>query len=139
MTAEEIARAAHGNQRDKAGRPYVQHLVRVWAKVAGDPVAEQVAWLHDVLEDTPMTAESLAFLGVPKEVHDAVVLLTRRPGLDYQTYIKEIARAGGVALRVKIADLQDHLETPGCPESLEARYRPALAYLQTRANRAVPA
>lgn len=139
MTAEQIARVAHAEQRDKAGRPYVSHLERVVARVAGDPIAERVAWLHDVLEDTSLTSESLAYMGVAQEVHDAVVMLTRVPGLDYQTYIKQIGRVGGVALRVKIADLQDHLETPGCPESLEWRYWPALAYLQTRANRAVPA
>ncbi|MEP7021591.1 MAG: hypothetical protein ABI808_13140 [Pseudonocardiales bacterium] len=30
------------------------------ARVAGDPDAEAVAWLHDVVEDTPSTADPLA-------------------------------------------------------------------------------
>ena len=50
--AETLARAAHAGQVDKAGAPYAAHPARVAAAVAGDPLAEATAWLHDVVEDT---------------------------------------------------------------------------------------
>lgn len=49
--AKELAHRAHAGQVDKAGRPYIEHVARVAAAVADDPLAEAVAWLHDVLED----------------------------------------------------------------------------------------
>jgi hypothetical protein len=35
-----------------------------------------VAWLHDVIEDSPWTADRLIDAGIPAEVVDAVVDLT---------------------------------------------------------------
>lgn len=49
--AKDLAIRAHADQVDKAGRPYIEHVARVAAAVSDDPVAEAVAWLHDVLED----------------------------------------------------------------------------------------
>ena len=51
--AKDLAHRAHAGQVDKAGRPYIEHVARVAARVADDPEAEAVAWLHDVLEDCP--------------------------------------------------------------------------------------
>lgn len=45
--------------------------------------------LHDVLEDTQITAETLANDGIPEEVLAALQLLTREDGIDYFEYILE--------------------------------------------------
>jgi (p)ppGpp synthase/HD superfamily hydrolase len=65
--ARELARRAHRGQQDKAGRDYFEgHLVPIAsaAKLFG-PDAVAAAWLHDVLEDTDVTIEDLARVGVP--------------------------------------------------------------------------
>jgi (p)ppGpp synthase/HD superfamily hydrolase len=56
--AVELATRRHAGQLDKAGQPYLLHLLRVMQQVEGD-IAKQAAVLHDVLEDTPATADEL--------------------------------------------------------------------------------
>ena len=69
---------AHRDQVDKAGRAYVDHPARVAARVADDPVAAAVAWLHDTVEDTGTTLDELRRRGFPAVVRDAVDAMTRR-------------------------------------------------------------
>jgi (p)ppGpp synthase/HD superfamily hydrolase len=134
---EQIARLAHRGQVDKAGRPYIEHVERVVARVKGNPDAEAVAWLHDVLEDSPITGEVLGRFVDHPDVLDAVDLLTRTPPYAYGPYIERIADSGDpLALAVKLADLRDHLENPGCPESLRPRYEAAFLRLAGRAHAA---
>lgn len=130
--AEQLARRAHADRRCKfTGAPYVAHLARVAARVDGDE-AKTVAWLHDVVEDTPLTLEALRAL-FPAPVVRAVGLLTRRPEFEpYAQYVASIARGGdAVAVAVKLADLRDHLRAdgPAIPDALRARYVAALSTL----------
>lgn len=60
-----FAKEAHGNQKYD-GLPYHNHLGSVWNNVGcvHDPVLKveflrTIAWLHDVLEDTPVTFDEL--------------------------------------------------------------------------------
>jgi len=50
--ARTLARIAHHGQTDKAGRPVLSHLHRVALKAQTDH-ERTVAWLHDIIEDTP--------------------------------------------------------------------------------------
>ena len=61
--AEALARAAHATQVDLSGEPYTNHLARVAARVTSDD-EKAVAWLHDILEDTPTTPDDLAAAGI---------------------------------------------------------------------------
>jgi hypothetical protein len=65
------------------------------------------AWLHDVLEDTAVTAQNLLEAGVQPEVVEVVQLLTRTPEVADDAYY---ARLNGhpVARRVKLAELDDN-------------------------------
>lgn len=113
--ARRLARCAHTGQVDKAGQPYYYHTARVAAHVEGDE-AKAVAYLHDVLEDTLVTREELAW-DVPENVVEAVVALTRRDGESYSAYLKRV-KANPLARQVKIADLVDNLNLgrlPGSP------------------------
>ena len=106
--AERLARAAHAGQRDLVG-PYHLHLERVVAMVEGDE-AKAVAWLHDIIEDTAVSALDLLAAGIPEPVVDAVRVLTRTQPDVYLDYIKIIKTEGSAAAQaVKIADLVDHL------------------------------
>jgi (p)ppGpp synthase/HD superfamily hydrolase len=54
-----IAEQHHAGQVDKAGRPYIEHPLRVMNTMSND--AERiVAVLHDVIEDTNLTLNQLA-------------------------------------------------------------------------------
>src|SRR4051794_26592523 len=87
--AKALARIRHAGQVDKAGEPYIEHVERVAAAAevrarhaqqagpSGD-VDEivQAAWLHDVVEHTPTTAEDLRAAGFAEPVIEMVRLLT---------------------------------------------------------------
>lgn len=103
--AVEIARHAHGDQKDKAGAPYIQHLLAV--SNALEPFGEhlQVAGvLHDVLEDTPLVAEDLLNLAIPMTVVSIVETVSRDSSLPYQQWILEVVCKDYDASLVKLAD-----------------------------------
>ena len=102
--AQALALRAHAGQTDKAGEPYVGHLARVAARVADDPIACAMAWLHDLEEDQPGFAGELA--GFPAEIREGVHLLNRN-GKSAEAYYAGI-RACPRVLRVKCADLDDN-------------------------------
>lgn len=107
--AQTIAEEAHAGQRDKAGRPYIDHCRRVAARFPAGP-AKAIAWLHDVVEDCPgFTLEKLAALGVPERVIEAVDALTKRPDEDYDDYLRRVIEDDD-AHRVKIMDLIDNMD-----------------------------
>lgn len=103
-----LAARAHRGQRDKGGHPYIGHPLRVAAR-CHSPEARVAALLHDTLEDTPLTAATLAEEGIPPGIVDTVCTLTRKPGEDYGDYIHRIA-ANPLAVEVKIADLEDNMD-----------------------------
>lgn len=107
--AEQLATRAHAAQTDKAGLPYLDHPRRVAALVAestDDQEAIAAAWLHDVVEDTPVTLDRLRELGFSTAVVDAVDALTRRPG-EGDRYYQRVA-ANALARAIKLADLWDN-------------------------------
>jgi (p)ppGpp synthase/HD superfamily hydrolase len=110
MTIDDaIARAtrAHEGQTDKAGKPYIDHLLRVMNGVRIeselDAAAKMAAVLHDVLEDTTVTSADLRSLGCPSEVIEAVEAVTKRDEEDLEAYLSRVA-ANRVAYAVKWAD-----------------------------------
>ncbi|WP_227820144.1 hypothetical protein [Agromyces aureus] len=107
--AQGIAFVAHRGQTDKLGAEYIDHPARVAETF--DPVAQPVevavAWLHDVLEDTDLTAERLREAGVEHEIIDAVQLLTRTADVSAAEYYARI-RTNAVARNVKLADIADN-------------------------------
>ncbi len=107
--AEKIATQAHDGQFRRDGLvPYIEHPRSVVERVPNDPDAQVVAWLHDVLEDTSVTAEELETQGIPKNLVDAVELITKRKGKPYEDYLEDIA-ASPLATKVKIADMLANL------------------------------
>ena len=103
-----LAARAHRGQTDKAGKPYILHPLRLMLRFQDEP-ARIVAVLHDILEDTAVTAAELRELGYSEEVLEALDALTRRPSESYDEFI---GRAGRIRLarRVKLADLDDNLD-----------------------------
>lgn len=74
--AIKIAVQAHDGQVDKAGKPYILHPLRVMLSVTSEE-AMICAVLHDVLEDSDVTAEDLLEKGFSVEVVKAIQSVTK--------------------------------------------------------------
>ena len=94
---------AHKEQVDKSGLPYVFHPFHV-AEQMTDEITTAIALLHDVVEDTDYTLQDLIDMGFPREVTDALALLTHEDGVPYFEYVAGI-KADPAARAVKLADL----------------------------------
>ncbi|MFS8939386.1 GTP pyrophosphokinase [Streptococcus mitis] len=99
-----IAKKAHEGQYDKAGVVYINPPLFV-ASLVDTQEEKAVALLHDVLEDSPYTAEELILAGLPETVVTAVQVLTKKKGQDYQQYL-ELVKSNPIARCVKLADLK---------------------------------
>ena len=99
-----IAKKAHEGQYDKAGVDYIEHPIYVASQVDTEE-EKAVALLHDVIEDSPVSAEELLQAGLPETVVTAVQVLTKKKEQDYQTYL-ETVKKNPLARVVKLADLK---------------------------------
>ncbi len=141
--ARKLARLRHGDQRDRFGGLQIDHLERVAAAVNKE--ARTVAFLHDLLEHTSASAQELETHGLTAEELTAVLLLTRRPAESFELHALRIADARGPAARlarmVKLADIDDHLESErGAPSTRPCKWaRSHVATCQARLDRALPA
>lgn len=91
---------------DKDGEPYILHCLRVMHGVSG-PVAQQVAILHDLVEDAGVTLEDLRNRGFAEEVVTAIDLMTHREQDNYAEYVIRL-KPNSIAKQVKLADLRDN-------------------------------
>jgi (p)ppGpp synthase/HD superfamily hydrolase len=67
--AKAIATIAHRYQTDKNGVAYIDHPRRVAERLAPhDPQHVAAAWLHDVIEDSGISASDLIAAGISREV-----------------------------------------------------------------------
>jgi len=98
----------HAGQLDKAGEPYILHVLRVVHSVEGIK-AKTVAAMHDLLEDTKVTEQDLRDAGFDAEIVDAVLALTKGPK---ETRIEAAKRAkiNSLAREVKLADNADNMD-----------------------------
>lgn len=112
MTLEEaitiMCRCHFARKREGTGEPYILHPLRVMASVKTDK-EKLLAVLHDTIEDNE-DGDSRYLEGLPPDIFDSLVLLTRMHGERYSDYIDRIATSGDMAaIHVKLADLQDNL------------------------------
>ena len=107
--AKAIATSAHEGQVDKAGKPYIEHPMRVMNM--GKTVEEKIAGvLHDVVEDSDWTFEMLEKEGIPKDVMDALRCVTKlSEDEDYNHFIERV-KTNPLAVKVKLNDLKDNMD-----------------------------
>jgi (p)ppGpp synthase/HD superfamily hydrolase len=128
-----IAAQAHERQRDKGGAPYILHPLRVMMQMTSEDEMI-VAVLHDVIEDSDLTVERLRQEGFYAEILDAIECLTKRDGEEFGEYIERVKK-NPLAIKVKIADLEDNLEVARLKEVTAAdaerieKYKQALQML----------
>lgn len=131
--AASLSRYAHRGQVDRAGMPYYLHPAAVAEAVSGNDL-KIIAYLHDVLEDTTVTEDSLRNL-FGDELINIVILMTRSSEEPYMDYIRRI-KSDPSATAVKIADLRHNMDLSRLPVVEPAdlarreKYVKALEFLQ---------
>lgn len=101
-----LAATAHEGQVDKAGAPYILHVLRVMMRLE-TPEERMAAALHDIVEDCGWTLDRLRAEGFPEAVVLGVDAVTRRESESYDEFVLR-AKAHPVGRRVKVADLRDN-------------------------------
>lgn len=112
---DRLAEVAHYGQVDKVGVPYIEHpravaklvllvpsyveltLGQQWLAIAG-------ALLHDVMEDTPLSAADLFNAGLMMEALYPITALTKSRGVSLRDYYLGVAK-DPIARVVKVADM----------------------------------
>lgn len=133
----EIATQAHKNQFRWDGKtPYITHPKEVVKSlyrqgfdlsVPTDVTLLSAAWLHDVVEDTDETIDTLQQKGVDVATLFIVKLLTKIKGVAYDEYLSKI-KANQLASVIKQADINHNLL--GLKKgSLRDKYLVSLLYL----------
>ena len=133
--AHEVAKKAHFGQTDRAGIDYIKHPETVASFVTTDE-EKAVAYLHDVIEDTTLTLLDLKKEGFSKNIIEAVDILTKKKGQDYQSYLN-LVKTNELARVVKLADLRHNSDLTRLPliteKDLERnkKYSSAITFLNT--------
>ena len=104
IKAMEVAFSAHFGQKDKAGAPYIFHPFHI-AENMPDEDTTVIALLHDVIEDTDLTASDLRKFGFTPLQVEAVVAMSRKKDEQYFDYIQRV-KENNYARIVKLADLK---------------------------------
>ena len=114
-----LAAAKHAGQTDRAGKPYIFHILEVIniVKVHLTRYYEDkeldtllsIAALHDVVEDTDVTFAELVNMGFPECIIIPVDFLTKIDGVDEGTYEQRILSNPYAAI-VKAADLMHNMQ-----------------------------
>lgn len=132
QAAKALAEKMHEGQRDKAGLPYVTHPERVASRME-TPEGQVVGWLHDTVEDTPLTLEAISAQFGP-ETAAAVDAVSRREDESWKTYLKR-CKANPMARQVKVSDLIDNSNLGRIPRvtlrdvKRQKRYNKALRFM----------
>ena len=131
--ALEIAKTAHAGQTDKAGLDYILHPLQVAAEVTTDE-EKAVALLHDIIEDTDVTASELLAKGLPDNVVEAVEALTKKHNQNYAAYLAGVKK-NRLATAVKLVDLKHNSDLSRLEKITQKdreraeKYRKAIEYL----------
>lgn len=105
-----LAASLHSGQTDTLGRPYIEHLSRVFLRVCerdGNYNQQVAALLHDAIEDGKGTAGELLQAGVPAAAVALVMVLTKDQQQSYLEYVVGV-KAYPEAVLVKRCDLEDN-------------------------------
>lgn len=108
--AKFVSENSHKNQIDKAGIDYFAGHIQAVVNGVTTNKEKTVAYLHDTVEDTPLTIERIKEL-FGEEIGEAVFAITKSKdgSLSYDDYIERV-KANPLARAVKISDLKHNMD-----------------------------
>ena len=119
----------------KPGIDYIQHPLYVASQVTTEQ-EKAAAILHDVIEDSDVTAADLLAYGLSNEVVTAIQILTKKKGQSYQEYLEKV-KSNNLARVVKLADLKHNSDLSRLKSVSDTdrervkKYKNAIRYLST--------
>jgi|GEM_PF-1585873 metal dependent phosphohydrolase, HD region len=125
LKAAVIVRKVFNDIIDKSGSPYLNHLYTV--SQSDDYISSVAGLLHDIIEDTDITALDLLEVGIDKSIVETVFIVTKskRENVNmteeerleaYNKEIDDIIESGNIhALRLKVRDMRNNFN----PERLK--------------------
>ena len=107
--ALKIVHVLFKNIKDKAGEPYIKHLLYVSDNL--DTEEEKiVGLLHDLIEDTDVTYSELEEVGFSEKIINTLEILTKKNNENYSDYIDRIINSNDIlALKVKQKDMENNM------------------------------
>ncbi len=120
LKASVIVRRVFANILDKAGNPYIDHLYTV--SQSDDYISSVAGLLHDIIEDTNITALDLLEVGIDRDIVETVFIVTKpkrekanmteEERLEaYNKEIDDIIESGNPhALRLKMCDMKNNYD-----------------------------
>ena len=116
--AIQIAVEAHAGATDRGGKAYILHPISVMMRCETDE-EKIVAILHDVVEDTDWTFDSLREEGFTETVIEALKTVTKHSeDEDYDEFVQRSLK-NEIGRKVKIADLRENLDVTRIGELTE--------------------
>lgn len=125
-----IAVENHSGKKDKAGKDYIFHPLRVMLNVKSEE-AKIVAILHDIIEDTKITYDYLKKEGFPETIIEALKNVTRINGESYMHFIDR-AKSNPISREVKLADLEDNMNLSRIPNPVKEDYERIKKYKKAK-------
>lgn len=125
LKAAIIVRQVFDGITDKSGTPYINHLYAV--SLSDDYISSVAGLLHDIIEDTDVTALDLLEVGIDKSIVETVFIVTKpkrekanmteEERLEaYNREIDDIIESGNIhSLRLKVRDMKNNFN----PERLK--------------------
>ena len=125
LKAAVIVREVFKDIIDKSGSPYLNHLYTV--SQSDDHISSVAGLLHDIIEDTDITALDLLEVGIDRNIVETVFIVTKpkRERINmteeerleaYNKEIDDIIESGNIhALRLKVRDMRNNFD----PERLK--------------------
>lgn len=107
-----IIKKAFKNKVDKAGSPYINHLIQVAENTKffiKNKDVYIIALLHDLLEDSKDWTEDKLRKIYSNNIVDTLLLLTHKKDISYDSYIKNLSK-NKYAVIVKLSDLKHNLD-----------------------------
>jgi len=117
LLAKHIAKIVHKGQVDKAGKDYFAGHLTTVANGVNNNKAKAIAYLHDSLEDTPLTSKELLKV-FDKDIVKAIKVLTKPKNVNYLTYIRNV-KTNSLAKEVKLSDLRNNSDLSRLPKITE--------------------
>lgn len=105
--AQHLATVYHQGQVDIGGAPYIEHPQAVASRLPQDAQLQTLAWLHDLVEDTPLTLEQVSQYPFDAEVLQGLQVITRIDQESYDAYLSRVMTSR-LATLVKIEDLHEN-------------------------------
>ena len=116
-----IVRHVFDGITDKSGSPYINHLYAV--SLSNDYISSVAGLLHDIIEDTDITALDLLEVGIDRSIVETVFIVTKpkrekfamteKERLEaYNQEIDDIIESGNIhSLRLKVRDMRNNFNS----------------------------